>query len=152
MLIYLFQVTGLRPYVCVHGSAGGQGKHGQEKRWKESSNRHAWDTRLSLVAWLLLLLCVGIHPDVLGLAFQGIIWGTLMWKLAGTQCYTKSQGRCKPWAPSPLLNQGWHRNLHTSSHSSAWTFYDILRDRDKTMSSQSCYLCWEGNGQNGKDL
>lgn len=41
-----------------------------------------------------------------------------MWSLACTQCCAKSQGRGKLHAPSRLPNQGWHRNAHTSSHSS----------------------------------
>lgn len=41
---------------------------------------------------------------------------TVICKLACAQCCAKSQSRCQPLASSPLLNRGWHRNLHTASH------------------------------------
>lgn len=40
-------------------------------------------------------------------------------KLPCTLCCAEFQGRCKPLAPSPLLNQSWLRNLHILSHPSA---------------------------------
>lgn len=72
---------------CVHMDLlGDRGNNDRGRARKESSSRHAWDARLSFVAQLLLLLCVGIHSDVLDLTFQGlIIWGTVMWKLANTR-------------------------------------------------------------------
>lgn len=128
---------------CVHMDLlGDRGNTDGGRARKESSSQHAWDARLSFVARLLLFLCVGIHSDVLDLTFQGlIIWGTVMWKLA---C-------ASPW---PSLLYSTKAGTETSTHPihQPCTCYDILRDDEKTMPSQSCYLCWEGNGQNGKDL
>lgn len=107
--------------VCAHmDGLEDRGSTDRARARKESGSQHAWDARLYFVARLLLLLCVDIHSDVLNLSFQGlIIWGTVMRKLAGPQCRAKSRGRCKPLAPSPPLDQGWHRNLQVSSQASA---------------------------------
>lgn len=48
-------------------------------------------------------------------------------------CCAKSQGRCKPPAPSPLPNQGWHRNLPHISHPLVLRCYHISE-----MGTKSC--------------
>lgn len=106
--------------VCVCVSVERQMKHRQGRASKESDSWPARESRPTTVAWLLLALCVDICSDILDPTFQGpIMWGTVTWKLVCTQCCAEFQGRCKPLAPNPLLNQSWLRNLHTPSHPSA---------------------------------